>query len=257
VWCGATTRTECEPYPASSALERGDGRGRGGGLEAAAAGGARAWASSPGTVTVRNARAGGLELRWSFKVPKVEQSWGMGQRTRKGYCDMGGRRRGGRSAEESEGWLRTGSAVRGSAWLQAQVAVVRLEGPQLPAKTGPQRPFVSHRSMSVCSSVNARHELLPPCSFSCKGVQCSQPVRSEQLCVALLSSTELNGALGGTRGSTSDWPGALRHQSSRLGRLHHGYPRAHQPIKRLRPLQYINPGETPLSCRIYVHRSRK
>jgi hypothetical protein len=91
----------------------------------------------------------------------------MGQWARKGYCDMGGRRRGRRSAEESESWLGTGSAVRGSAMLQAQAqgAVVRLEGPQLPvpAKTGPQRPFVSHRSMSVCSSVNARHQLLSPC----------------------------------------------------------------------------------------------
>ena len=55
--------------------------------------------------------------------------------------------------------------------------------------------------MSVCSSVNARHEFLPPCSISCKGVQCSQPVYSEQLCVALLSSTELNGALGGPGGA--------------------------------------------------------
>lgn len=87
----------------------------------------------------------------------------MGQWARKGYCDMGGRRRGRRSAEESESWLGTGSAARGSAMLQG--AVVRLEGPQLPvpAKTGPQRPFVSHRSMSVCSSVNARHQLLSPC----------------------------------------------------------------------------------------------
>ena len=80
------------------------------------AGGARARASSPGTV--RNARAGGLELGWSFRAEQ-SRAGGDGAKDAQGLLRHGWAATGGRSTEKSEGWLRTGSAVRGSAVVAA------------------------------------------------------------------------------------------------------------------------------------------
>ena len=61
-----------------------------------------------------------------------------------------------------------------------------------------------------------------PADSACSAVSPSVMDSSAQLCSAQLNRAQRS--FGGARGSTSDWLGALRHQSSRLGRLplHHG-----------------------------------